>query len=142
MKHKVMLSLCGKQTYIGQDPETIELITEGEMEFRDGGWDICYEESDLTGLKGVRTAFRIEPDKVTLTRTGALNSCMIFKMGEPHDSLYQMEFGALMLRVCATHMFFDITPDGGVVDLVYTIEIENTEAGQIDYHLLIRNIDE
>ncbi len=142
MKQKVMLSLRGTQAYRDQEPQVIELITEGEMEFCDGGWDIRYEESDLTGLEGVHTAFRIEKDQVTLTRTGALNSCMVFKLGQPHDSLYQMEFGALMLRVCASHLFFDITPEGGVVDLVYSIEIENTEAGQIDYHLLIRKLED
>ena len=49
-----------------------------------------------------------------------------------------MEFGALMLSVKATHVFFDIVPDGGVIDLSYAIEIENTEAGVIDYHLDIQ----
>ena len=53
MKRKVMLSIQGQQRYPGQEPETIELVTEGTMEFRDGGWDICYQESELTGLKGV-----------------------------------------------------------------------------------------
>ena len=108
------------------------------MEFRDHGWDIRYEESELTGLAGVTTTFRVEPDKITLTRTGNLNSQMIFQKGITHDSLYQMEFGALMISVQATHVFFDIVPDGGFIDLTYTIDIENSEAGIIDYHLDIR----
>jgi uncharacterized beta-barrel protein YwiB (DUF1934 family) len=49
-----------------------------------------------------------------------------------------MPFGALMLSVKATSVFFDILPDGGVIDLSYNIEIENTQAGVIDYHLDIR----
>ena len=135
---QVVLSIRGRQTYAGQEPEVIELTTEGTMEFRDGGWDICYEESELTGLAGVTTTFRVEPGKVVLDRTGKLRSQMIFQPGVAHDSLYQMEFGALMIRVRADHVFFDILPDGGVIDLVYSIEIENTEAGIIDYHLDIR----
>lgn len=135
---QVVLSIRGRQTYTGQEPEVIELTTEGTMEFRDGGWDICYEESELTGLAGVTTTFRVEPGKVILDRTGKLRSQMIFQPGVAHDSLYQMEFGALMIRVRASHVFFDILPDGGVIDLVYSIEIENTEAGIIDYHLDIR----
>ena len=43
-----------------------------------------------------------------------------------------------MLTVKATSVFFDIVPDGGIIDLVYQIIIENTEAGVIDYHLDIR----
>ena len=135
MKRPVVLSIRGRQSYADQDPEVIELTTEGTMEFRDGGWDICYEESELTGLAGVTTTFRVEPGKVLLNRTGRLSSQMVFQQGVSHDSLYQMEFGALMITVQATHVFFDIVPDGGVIDLVYTIDIENSAAGVIDYHL-------
>lgn len=141
MKKKVMLSIRGRQSYQEQDPEIIELVTEGTMQLHSGGWDICYEESDLTGLEGVQTTFRIEPDQVTLTRSGKLNSQMVFRKGVPHESLYQMPFGALMLCVKANHLFFDITPDGGVIDLSYDIEIENTAAGVIDYHLDIRAME-
>ena len=140
MKQPVVLSIRGTQTYEGQEPDVIELVTEGTMEFRDGGWDISYEESDLTGLAGVLTTFRIEPGKVTLSRTGKLNSQMVFQQGVTHESLYTMEFGTLMISVTATSLFFDITPDGGVIDLVYDIVIENSEAGLIEYHLDIRAI--
>ena len=99
MKLPVILEIRGTQRYQDQDPEVIQLTTEGTMELRDGGWDICYEESDLTGLKGVTTTFRVEPDKVILTRTGNLHSQMVFQQGVSHESLYQMDFGALMLSV-------------------------------------------
>ena len=138
MKREVVLSIRGKQNYEDQEPEIIELVTEGTMEFRDNGWDISYQESELTGLAGVTTTFRIEQGKVTLTRTGALKSEMIFQMGVPHDSLYQMPFGALLITVQAKFMYFDIVPDGGTIDLVYSIDIENTACGEIDYHLDIR----
>ena len=138
MKQAVVLSIRGRQHYPEQEPEVIELVTGGTMEFTNGGWDISYEESALTGLEGVTTTFRVEPDKVILTRTGKLNSRMVFQTGVPHDSLYQMEFGALMLTVEAKYVFFDLLPEGGVIDLLYNISIENTEAGEIDYHLDIR----
>ena len=138
MSIPVMMSIQGRQTYVGQEPDVIRLDTEGTMEFRDGGWNITYEESELTGLAGVTTTFRVEPEKVTLIRTGRLTSTMVFQEGVSHDSLYRMEFGALMISVKATRVFFDIVEDGGSIDLVYNIIIENTEAGVIDYHLDIR----
>lgn len=141
MKRNVVLFIRGQQSYDGQEPETIELVTEGTMEFRDGGWDIRYEESELTGLQGVTTTFRVEPGQVLLTRTGRLNSRMVFQLGVAHDSLYQMEFGTLLMTVKATHVFYDILPEGGSIDLSYTINIEHTEAGVIDYHLDIRAKD-
>ena len=135
---QVVLSIRGSQEYPGQTPEVLELTTDGTMEFRNGGWNISYQESALTGLEGVTTTFRVEPERGILTREGTLNSQMVYQLGVDHESLYQMPFGALLLTVRATHLFYDIVPDGGVIDLSYNINIENQEAGVIDYHLDIR----
>ena len=138
MKKTVILSICGRQYYVDQEPETIELVTEGTLEQVDGGWRLCYEESDLTGLQGVNTTFQVVGKTVTLIRSGKLNSQMVFEEGVSHDSLYQIEFGALMLTVCATKVEADISTDGGILDLVYSVEIEKTAAGTIEYHLDIK----
>ena len=138
MKQNVTLSLRGCQRYMDQEPDVIELVTEGTMEFRDGGWDVTYNESELTGLAGVTTNFRIEHDKVILTRTGRLNSQMIFQLGVKHDSLYQMDFGALLITVCAKQISAEIGSTGGTVDLIYSIEIEQGGAGIVEYHLDIK----
>ena len=134
----MIMSICGKQNYPGQEPDTIELVTEGLLEKTETGWSLTYEESDLTGLQGVVTHFQVEPGVITLTRKGPLNSQMVFRENVPHESLYQMEFGALMITVCATQVRYDITETGGTIDLTYSIEIEQSAAGFIEYHLDIR----
>ena len=138
MKKKVLLSIEGRQSYAGQEPEVIELVTEGTLEQTVDGWIISYDESDLTGMQGVTTSFTVLPKKLILTRTGKLNSQMVFQEGIRHESLYQTEFGALMLSVCARKICVELDPTGGVIDLSYGIEIEQTEAGVIDYHLDIK----
>ena len=138
MKKNVLLSMVGRQSYPGQEPDSIELVTAGTMEQIPGGWELSYQESDLTGLDGVKTTFRVEQGKITLTREGRLRSQMVFQEGVRHESLYQMEFGALMISVCAKRILADICPDGGMIDLIYDIELEQTAAGSIDYHLDIR----
>ena len=138
MKKTVVLSIRGQQNYIGQEPDVIELVTEGTLEDIAGGWRLHYEETDLTGLQGVNTTIEVQGKTVTLTRGGKLNSQMIFREGESHDSLYRMEFGALMMTVCATRVESDLTEDGGTIDLSYHISVEQSAAGVIDYHLEIR----
>lgn len=138
MSFPVVLSLKGTQSYLDQEPEVIELVTEGILENHGQRWDLSYEESDLTGLAGVTTTFQLEPGKVVLNRTGKLTSQMIFVEGQQHDSLYQMEFGALMLSVRASRVEYHLSEEGGTVDLTYQIEIEQTSAGTIEYHLEIR----
>lgn len=139
MIQDVVLSLKGQQTYMGQEPDVIELVTDGTLEKVPDGWKLSYEESALTGLEGVQTTFLLQEGCVTLTRTGKLNSQMIFREGVPHESLYQMEFGALMISVCATAISWELSQNGGTVDLKYKIEIEQSAAGYVDYHLEIRS---
>ena len=139
MKKQVVLSICGKQTYADQEPEVIELVTDGTLEeLITGCWELRYEESALTGMEGVTTTFLVEPGKIVLTRSGKLNSQMVFQKDVSHNSLYKMDFGALMLTVTARSIDYQLTEDGGVVDLSYSIEIEQAAAGNIDYHLEIR----
>lgn len=138
MKKEMVLSLTAKQSYMDQEPDVIELVTDGILENTPNGWVITYEESALTGLEGVSTSFLLEGDSVTLTRTGKLNSQMFFQEGVSHESLYEMEFGALMLTVCAALIRWDISFQGGNVDLQYKIEIEQSAAGTVDYHLEIK----
>ena len=138
MKSAVVLTICGKQFYDEQESEVIELVTEGTLEPIDGGWEICYEESNLTGMEGVTTTFRIEKDQITLTRTGRLQSQMVFRVGVLHQSLYQMEFGALIITVCATSIQWDVNGNGGTVDLTYGIDIEQSAGGVVEYHLDIQ----
>ena len=75
---------------------------------------------------------------MSLDRHGQLSSHMVFQLGVSHESLYQVPFGALLVTVQATRVVFDLVPDGGFLDLVYNIAIENAQAGVIDYHLDIR----
>lgn len=138
MKRPVMLSLRGRQSYRGQEPDVIELVSEGTMECRDGIWEITYEESELTGLEGVTTTFQVEPGKVTLDRKGNLSSRMIFEEGAVHESLYQVPYGAVLVTVEATQVSFELSSQGGYIDIAYNISIENMESGVIDYHLDIR----
>ena len=139
MKQSVMLSIRGTQYYEEQDPEVIELVTEGTMEYRNGSWELCYEESELTGLKGVTTTFRVTPGKIVLSRTGPMKNEMVFQEGVFHESLYQAEFGVtLMITVCASKVRFSLDETGGEIDLTYAIDIEQSACGVIEYHLEIK----
>lgn len=137
-KIPVMLSISSKQNYEGQEPDTIELVTEGTLEHRNDVWEICYEESDLTGLEGVTTSFKVSKRGATLRRSGLLQSRMIFQEGVRHESLYQMEMGALLIGVTAQKIRYSMTLAGGTVDIVYGIEIEQASVGKVEYHLDIK----
>lgn len=131
----VMLSIHSKQSYEDQSPDVIELVTEGMLDYQNGVWKVSYEESDLTGLEGVTTTFHLSKRGATLRRTGRLNSRMIFQEGVRHESLYQMEFGAMMITVMAQKIRYGLSWQGGTVDITYQIEIEQASIGKVEYHL-------
>ena len=139
-KIPVMLNVRGIQRYQDQEPEVIELTTEGTMERQKEVWELSYEESDLTGLAGVTTAFRVGKRGVVLKRTGKLQNQMIFMEGRRHESLYQLDIGALMITVKATSVKSAVTEQGGTVDIYYNIEIEDTAMGSMEYHLTVNPI--
>ena len=138
MKQNVLILIRGTQTTPGSEPETIELTTAGVMEREGETVTLSYQESPLTGLAGTTTVFRVEPGKITLERTGTVESVMEFVEGQVGESLYRIEEGALLLRVLAKKMDVDLQEDHGVLHLCYAIEIENTPMGTIDYHITVK----
>ena len=134
-KIPVMLRIRGTQNYEDQEPEVIELTTEGTMEKQKEVWEVSYEESDLTGLAGTTTAFRVGPRGVVLKRTGKIQNQMIFMEGKRHESLYQLDIGALLIAVKATKIETAVNENGGTIDIRYNIEIEDTAMGTVEYHL-------
>ena len=139
-KIPVVLNVQGVQRYEDQEPEIIELTTEGTLEKQKEVWVLSYEESDLTGLAGVTTAFRVGPRGVILKRSGKLQNQMIFMEGKRHESLYQLDIGALMIAVKATSVKSAVNEQGGTVDIIYNIEIEDTAMGTMEYHLSVNPI--
>ena len=140
MDSTVMLTIRSRQCYLGQEPDTVELVTEAKSWQGEDGWYISYEESDLTGLQGVTTTFRLTPGEVALQRTGRLQSEMVFREGFRHESLYQMEYGALMMAVTARNVRSDVSRQGGEISITYAIEIEQNSAGTVEYFVSVKPV--
>lgn len=135
MRKNAILTITGRQSYEGQDPDLIELTTEGSLEQKGDAWILAYEETELTGLEGTKTIIRVENGKVTLGRTGSLHSHMVFQEGVTHDSLYRIPEGALMISVCAEEIQWELSPSGGRVFLRYSIVVEDSAKGTVEFEI-------
>ena len=125
MVQAAMISITGTQQLEGEEPESIQLVTEGSYCYEPGYIRFSYVETQMTGLEGVVTTFTIEDEKtVTLRRTGKVNSMMVFELGRIDDSLYEAGPGALMLRVQTKSLGVLMNEHGGIFDLSYSIEVE------------------
>lgn len=138
METNAILTIEGVQQLQGEAPETTRLMTEGRLSREEHTIVLSYEETELTGLAGTRTTFRIQPDRVVLTRTGAVESEMAFLPGQEHRSLYNMGFGALMIKIHTDAMVTTMTEHGGMLEVSYHISIEEETAGTITYRIKAR----
>ena len=137
-KLPVLLSIRGEQYFDGIDPDETELMTEGTMALTEDGMVLSYEESELTGMEGTTTTFEVKGPRVTLIRSGAVNSQMVFEEGRQHTSLYETPFGELTVDIQTSTLKHNLTQRGGVMEIKYSIAVEHTVTGRNCFKIRVR----
>ena len=134
----VMLSIRGEQYFDDVDPDATELMTEGTMTLKGEEIFLSYRETELTGMEGTTTTFAIQGKQVTLTRTGTVNSQMIFEEGKQHTSLYETPFGELTVDIQTSRLIHNLTERGGLMEIKYSIAVEHTVTGRNCFKIRVR----
>ena len=137
-KLPVLLSIRGEQYFDDIDPDATELMTEGTMALTEDGIVLSYEESELTGMEGTTTTFEVKGPRVTLTRSGAVNSQMVFEEGRQHTSLYETPFGELTVDIQTSRLRHNLTERGGIMEIRYSIAVEHTVTGRNCFKIRVR----
>ena len=137
-KLPVLLSIRGEQYFDDIDPDETELMTEGTLEVREAGLRLSYQETALTGMEGTCTAFEIQGPRVILTRTGTVNSQMIFEEGRQHTSLYETPFGELTVDIQTGRLRHNLSERGGVMEIRYSIAVEHTVTGRNCFKIRVK----
>ena len=137
-KLPVLLSIRGEQYFDGIDPDATELMTEGTMTLTENGMVLAYEETALTGMEGTTTSFQIQGPQVILTRSGTVNSQMVFEEGRQHTSLYETPFGELSVDIQTSVLKHNLTERGGLMEIKYSIAVEHTVTGRNCFKIRVR----
>ena len=133
-----MLSIRGEQYFDGIDPDAQELLTEGTMTLTEDGMVLSYQETALTGMEGTTTRFQIQGPRVILTRSGTVNSQMVFEEGRQHTSLYETPFGELSVDIQTSVLKHNLTERGGLMEIKYSIAVEHTVTGRNCFKIRVR----
>ncbi len=137
-KLPVLLSIRGEQYFDNVDPDATELMTDGTLELTDTGMLLSYQETELTGMEGTVTTFEVKGPQVILTRTGKVNSQMVFEEGRRHLSMYDTPYGALSVGINTRKMRAELDARGGNIEIDYAIEIDHALAGQNLFRIHVR----
>ena len=133
-----MLFIRGEQYFDDVDPDATELMTEGILERTAGGLRLTYQETALTGMEGTTTTFEVSGSQVILTRTGSVNSQMVFEEGRQHTSLYETPFGELSVDIQTSALRHNLTERGGLLEIKYSIAVEHTMTGRNSFKIRVK----
>ena len=138
-KLPVLLTIRSEQHFEDSEPDSIELMTEGTLTpTGEGGLLLSYQESALTGLEGTTTTFEVRGPQVILSRTGSVNSQMVFEEGKQHTSLYETPFGELAIDVQTSRLRHSLTERGGLMDLRYSISVDHSVTGRNAFRIRVK----
>lgn len=138
MNKNVIINVKSTQTGFDNDPNTLELITEGKYYQKGSYYYITYKESEVTGMVGTTTTLKVGEGAVTIMRFGKVNSQFVFQKGQKHISSYETEHGNFTIGVYAKNVDINIDDSGGEIRVGYQIEIDNQSTGKNDFYMFIR----
>ena len=118
--------------------------SEGEL-FADGEKiTIVYLENEITGLPNCETTLSFptrEPGRVTMSREGLVRTVLMFSEGERYLSVYETEYGSFELGVVTEKCENTVTPDGGDMNIIYTVELRGARAERNEISIKIRTVE-
>lgn len=137
--NKFLISINGFQQTVGDtESENIELITEGEFEYDEGLYYIDYEESEATGMEGCHTNLEIGADYVSISRTGSVNTTMLYIQGRKTHSMYHTPYGEMLVGIYTKNLEIDIDDSGGTICAEYVIELNDKPCGDNKIEISVR----
>ena len=124
MKQEALIKIKGIQR-AGGDDDVVELLTTGSFAREEGCYIISYEESEATGFEGASTTLFYEEkaDRVTLTRSGSVNSQLIVEKGKRHQCSYDLGFGSMIIGVNCSIIHSTLSEDGGEIGFSYSLDL-------------------
>lgn len=126
-----------------QDKETLEMITQGLVRVRGGRVEIVYDEGELSGMEGSRTVISYamgEPKTVSMIRTGAVSTALVFECGVRHLCTYETPYMPFQIGVFALAVENKLESDG-VIMLDYLIEIRGAQAERCKMTLKVNRVE-
>lgn len=137
---KVLISIKGAPGITHGPDDYFELTTDGRYLSKDGISEFSYLEYSHNIDDSLLTTFAVEKDKVVLRRDDGISGELIFSKDQKYHCLYDTPFGSVMLGIDTLEVSNNMNDDGGHLEILYNIEIDNVHVGQNLYQIDIRSL--
>ncbi len=130
MQQTVLIQIQSTQEANG-DRQTMEMITQGQMQVCGSQIMLTYEEAAENGrVTTILTDSSRRPGQVELMRTGGGDGRMTIEEGRRHHSIFSLGPYECALGVYGERVDCRLNPRGGLLRLVYTLDINATYTGR------------
>ena len=123
MTQKVMLTFRGMQlNQGGEASEQIETVSQGDYYKRNGKHYVIFEES-VEGIDDkVKSKLKFDADTVEISRSGQMNSHMIFQENKKNLTGYNTPFGQILMGIYTKKIQITEQEDQITVDVDYSLD--------------------
>ena len=136
MENRAIISVISKQI---DDESPIEVVTPGKFYKMENCYYAVYKETEISGMEGTTTTFKIYPEKFSLLRMGTTSTTMNFEKGTKSMSLYNTPYGMLELEIETKELEINIDDNGGDITLSYFLYITGQTTQQTLLKIKIEN---
>ena len=120
-----------------QNSHLVDVVTDGSMDRLPQGYTVSYREPyDYDGNS--LTTLLVERGRVTMLRSGAVNTQMVFEEGRRHISYYDTADGPTTVGVTASRVDAEFGQEGGRIEVDYGVEIAGNIAEESFVHIDVR----
>ncbi len=139
MNKNAIITIMGGQK--GKDiDDSIEFMTDGIFEKKNGGYRITYNESTMTGMDGSITEILADDRFVIMKRGGPFSGSMIFESGTRHLCRYKTPAGYMDMSVSTSEIKNRMTDKGGTIKLRYLLEIGGELISENDFNIKVKEV--
>ena len=129
----------GKVSEISPEVEHMEMTVEARYHDDGSRVSISWDESDASGMQGSRTNVsfaKAEPNVITMLRTGAVKTALVFEKGKRHHCVYQTPVMPFEVAV-ATNEVKNNVEGVGTLELDYAVELRGGVADRTKMRMMI-----
>jgi uncharacterized beta-barrel protein YwiB (DUF1934 family) len=120
MKKNAVISVSS--TREGEE-DIIEVVTPGDFYKKDNFYYAKYNETEISGMEGTETTFKMNDDSFSLMRIGTTNANMDFGKNKNNLTVYDTPYGAMELRIQTNKLEIDVNEGGGNILIDYNLSI-------------------
>ena len=137
MTKEVLVSVKGTQL-MGEENDTIEIITSGTCYEKNGKQYILFEGAIGDAGDVTRNTVKIEPDKVEVTKRGLVESHMTFERGKKNMANYVTPVGLIVLGLTTASLTVTENEKEIHIGIKYSLEMNGEYISDCSMEILAK----